>query len=180
MSGVEVKYLWFSSSFSSSLLWLLWLLLLLLWFQFLKWLNMSAQQNLLNASNSTCNLQLCLGGMWIPHINTVDGRNPGHLRCMKPCKLWDRLPTSTGWQDFSHHSTNRGQKLPKLLLCMVNKRLVDCIYPDLTHHLFVDEMLILGMLDFYWCMLGPKGVPPFPFFIPTLCASNLQIRLPYK
>ena len=29
--------------------------------------------------------------------HTVDGRNPAnHLGCLKPCKQWDKLPTSTG------------------------------------------------------------------------------------
>jgi len=28
---------------------------------------------------------------------TVDGRNPAnHLGCIKPCKEWEKLPTSTG------------------------------------------------------------------------------------
>ena len=26
----------------------------------------------------------------------VDGRNPPHLGCRKPCKQWDKLLTSTG------------------------------------------------------------------------------------
>ena len=30
-------------------------------------------------------------------LTTVDGRNPAnHLGCKKPCKQWDKLPTSTG------------------------------------------------------------------------------------
>ena len=29
--------------------------------------------------------------------DTVDGRNPAnHLGCIKACKSWDNLPTSTG------------------------------------------------------------------------------------
>ena len=33
----------------------------------------------------------------IVQYNTVDGRNPAnHLGCLKPCKQWDKLPTSTG------------------------------------------------------------------------------------
>ena len=29
-------------------------------------------------------------------LNTVDGNPANHLGCVKPCKSWDKLPTSTG------------------------------------------------------------------------------------
>ena len=35
-------------------------------------------------------------------IDTVDGRNPGnHPGCIKPCKQWDKLPSSTGERRIS-------------------------------------------------------------------------------
>ena len=40
------------------------------------------------------------------HTPTVGGTNPAnHLRCIKPRKEWDKLPTSTGDRRISEAST---------------------------------------------------------------------------
>jgi len=34
---------------------------------------------------------------WLSIVHIIDGRNPAsQLGCIKPCKFWDKLPTSTG------------------------------------------------------------------------------------